>query len=190
MIEIFDNLIPLTLQKEIKSTMLGGDFPWFHLEDITAYQTPDRERKPALTHYFVNDYQVVSGGFGLISALPHLASDKINFAYSKLFQARAFLQYPLNLVLLKNKTDYLHIDALFEHLVVIYYVCDSDGRTIIVDKQKENNKADWNLKYSDYPILEKVEPKQGRLLVFDGKYYHTAEQPENNVRCIINFNLI
>ena len=67
------------------------------------------------------------------------------------------------------------------HLVVLYYVNTSDGDTIIYN-QKEETK--------EYTIKQKVTPKQGRVVVFDGRFYHTAEQPSNDIRCVINFNLI
>ena len=38
-------------------------------------------------------------------------------------------------------------------------------------------------------IKKKITPKQGRVVVFDGRFYHTAEQPTDNKRCIINFDV-
>ena len=40
-----------------------------------------------------------------------------------------------------------------------------------------------------YTIKKRVTPKQGRIVLFDGSLYHTAEQPLNNIRCIVNYNL-
>ena len=65
---------------------------------------------------------------------------------------------------------------------MLYYVCDSDGDTIIYNERKETpDKV--------YTIKERVTPKQGRVVLFDGCLMHTAEQPINNVRCIVNYNL-
>jgi len=38
-------------------------------------------------------------------------------------------------------------------------------------------------------IKKQVNPKKGRLLVFDGSYWHTAYQPKENIRCVININV-
>ena len=38
--------------------------------------------------------------------------------------------------------------------------------------------------------LKRVSPKQGRVVIFDGAFYHTAEQPQKDVRLIINYNVI
>jgi hypothetical protein len=74
--------------------------------------------------------------------------------------------------------------------VVLYYVIDSDGDTLIVDKIREGNIEEYHHSAEDYKILQRVKPKQGRAVIFDGKYYHTAEQPSTNMRCIINFDIV
>ena len=57
---------------------------------------------------------------------------------------------------------------------------DSDGDTIIYNERKESE---------SYTVKERVTPKQGRIVIFDGGLYHTAEQPLNNTRCIVNYNM-
>jgi hypothetical protein len=190
MIRIIDNIIPASLQNEIKAILFDGNFPWYHNSDITSSKTPEDERTPGLSHFFVKEYQAISPYYGILSSIPHIAGDKVSFAYSNLFQCRAFLQYPLNRSILKSTVDNLHIDHIMDHLVVLYYVCDSDGSTIIVDKKKQNNIYEHNLKYTDYTVLEAIKPKQGRAVIFDGSYYHTAEQPQYSVRSVVNFNLV
>ena len=37
---------------------------------------------------------------------------------------------------------------------------------------------------------KKIKPKRGRVVLFDGKLYHTAEQPNNHKRCIVNYDLV
>ena len=74
----------------------------------------------------------------------------------------------------------VHIDLEEDHFVMLYYVCDSDGDTIIYNEQ---------IKSETYTLQRRVTPKQGRVVLFDGSYYHTAEQPLNNIRCVVNYNL-
>jgi hypothetical protein len=69
-----------------------------------------------------------------------------------------------------------HHDFTFDHYVLLYYVNDSDGATVIFDNN--NN------------ILEKINPKKGRFLLFDGKLLHSSSSPINcKYRIVINFNL-
>ena len=108
---------------------------------------------------------------------------KMDFDNLKIIQGRSFLQFPLNL---KDRTpDTPHIDIENkEHIVALYYVCDSDGDTIIYNERK-----DQGLEAKSYTIKEKVTPKQGRMVIFDGTLYHTAEQPKDNIRCVVNYDL-
>ena len=63
---------------------------------------------------------------------------------------------------------------------MLYYVCDSDGDTIIYNEQ---------IKSETYTLQRRVTPKQGRVVLFDGSYYPTAAQPLHNIRCVVNYNL-
>ena len=82
-----------------------------------------------------------------------------------------------------SEVDAPHVDIdNFRHFVVLYYVCDSDGDTIIY------NEKEYGLK--KYTERQRVSPKQGRCVIFDGTQMHTAEQPINsNIRCVVNYNL-
>ena len=40
-----------------------------------------------------------------------------------------------------------------------------------------------------FTMKKKVSPKQGRVVLFDGRHFHTAEQPNHNLRCIVNYDL-
>ena len=106
---------------------------------------------------------------------------KFGLSDVKVLQGRSFLQFPVNT---DGTIDSPHIDIYSrKHLVCLYYVCDSDGDTIIYN-EREKDRPD-----GIYTIKQKVTPKQGRVVLFDGWLMHTAEQPINNVRCIVNYNL-
>ena len=83
--------------------------------------------------------------------------------------------------------DTPHLDRFEPHLVFLYYVCDSDGDTIIYDYKTEKE-GDVPF-FEDVKELKRITPKQGRVVIFDGMYWHTAEQPTKDVRCVINFNI-
>jgi hypothetical protein len=127
----------------------------------------------------------------LIENIGDKGAELYGFDYTDVSQVRSFLQFPLNTNWRKQFVDKLHCDSDLEHLVVLYYVLDSDGDTIIVNKKFETGEGiRTDLEYTDYEVLHRITPKKGRAVIFNGKYYHTAEQPTNGVRCIINFNLV
>ena len=101
------------------------------------------------------------------------------------------MQLPSNIK--REDVDTPHTDIPVDHFVMLYYVCDSDGDTIIYN-EKCNNLDDYDdninvVKNKIFSIQKKVTPKQGRVVLFNGKLYHTAEQPNNNIRCVVNYDL-
>ena len=196
---VIDDFLDKEYQEKIKNTLLGGDesyidddFPWHFTEDITAAGDDDSQHRSALAHNYVeiqdDDVDDVTQLYGVVNSKFHSlfmpllrkAAIKFNMKHVDVLQGRSFLQFPLNL---KDQTvDTPHIDIEdLKHLVVLYYVCDSDGDTIIYNEREEKN---------SYTIKRKVTPKQGRVVLFDGLLMHTAEQPKNNIRCIVNYNLV
>ena len=107
---------------------------------------------------------------------------KLGMRNINVLQGRSFLQFPINT---DGTIDTAHIDIEedIDFMVALYYVCDSDGDTVIYNEREE-------LPNEKYTIKESVTPKQGRMVIFDGRLYHAAKQPINsNTRCIVNYNL-
>ena len=114
------------------------------------------------------------------------ACDKINFKRKDCLQGRSFLQLPLNLK--DRRLDAPHIDADKDHLVILYYVNDSDGDTVIYKNHFVNN--DTTPKFEELEEIKRVTPKSGRVVMFNGRHWHTSCQPEHNVRCVVNYNVV
>lgn len=185
---IIDDFIPKSQQELIKTNLFGPDFQWHYTEDVT-YGVDAKVNRPAFFHKFVNDGNPTSPFYNLVSSIAHLGAERVGFDTKLVGRARSFLQIPLNGI--NDDVDPLHIDMPIEHLVVLYYVIDSDGDTIIVDKKLTGPlDEEYHCQWKDYDVIHKITPKQGRCVIFDGRYYHTAEQPKENVRCIINFDLL
>lgn len=178
---IFDDIINLEDQEKIKAELCGKGkaFPWFFINDVTGGKNPKQSR-PAHQHILVERTKDNSNFHSWLLPIVEKSVDKINFKYKRIEQARAFLQLPLNL---QNKNvDTPHTDLEYKHLVVLYYVSTTDGDTLIYNEQE----IPENLKFT---INKRVTPKQGRVVIFDGRFWHTAEQPTKGVRCILNYNL-
>ena len=191
-IYVIDDFIDTEYQEDIRNILMGDyqyrkkDFPWYYTEDVTGANDPDSQHRTALGHdYVVMDNEDDQTGERLSEFhylfLPMLKDvcRRMNIKNINVLQGRSFLQFPLNL---KDRTvDTPHIDIYEKrHIVALYYVCDSDGDTIIYNERKESE---------SYTIKQRVTPKQGRMVIFDGWLMHTAEQPLNNTRCVVNYNL-
>jgi len=192
---VVDDFIPLSLQEEIKGNLIGKSeghgFPWFYTNDITyGVHAKNSERNPAFSHLFKVGDKVVSPHFSFVAGLAHIGAGLVDFNFKSIIQARAFIQLPLESSFKRAETDLLHIDSIDPHLVVLYYVVDADGDTLLTDTKYTPGEEDrWDMKVEDHNVIARVTPKQGRALIFDGSYYHTAEQPTNSLRCVINFDV-
>tara|TARA_B110000967_G_C18513007_1_gene377306 strand:+ start:13 stop:618 length:606 start_codon:yes stop_codon:yes gene_type:complete len=189
-LEVFDDIIDKSLQEKIKSTLFTDNFPWFFVDDVTT-DTINSQSRPAFFHKFYDNFENNSEYAWITEKIISSVIDKFKLKITQIIQSRTFLQLPLNGI--EGLVDNAHIDSSRSHLVVLYYVMDSDGDTIIYDKKWERGIQDLNSEETKKMIIKKrVTPKQGRVVVFDGKYWHTAEQPTHNKsskRCVINNNI-
>ena len=187
---IFDDIININYQLQIKDILLGErtfneeDFPWFFIPDITYNDDLENQGRCGFSHYFADmEEGIISRFHPLFIKLIQNSCKKINVEKVDILQARSFLQLPTNIT--KEDVDDAHIDIVTDeesppYFVMLYYVCDSDGDTIIYNEREKSE---------SYTIKKRVTPKQGRVVLFDGGFYHTAEQPNKDKRCIINYDL-
>ena len=188
---VIDDFIDKDYQEDIKDVLLGkeewGDllFPWHYIDDVTAAFEEDNQGRPGLSHVYVeyNDDKtsdIVSDFHDLFIPMLELACETLEVPSARIVQGRSFMQFPLNLQSDEDDTPHIDLDEGIRHIVVLYYVKDSDGDTVIYNERTESD---------TYTVKQKVTPKQGRVVIFDGGQYHTAQQAINSVRCIVNYNL-
>ena len=187
---VFDDIIDLKYQEKIKNILIGEEtfndyyFPWYFTQDVTKHNDVDSQKRSAFFHgYVVSDNDNTMGTIDsifhdiFITLLKNVCC-KIDKQDVNIIKGRSFLQLPINYN--GERIDTPHIDIVDDHFVILYYVCNSDGDTIIYNEK---------VKSDSYTIQKRITPKQGRVVVFDGSYYHTAEQPIDNIRCVVNYDL-
>ena len=81
------------------------------------------------------------------------------------------------------------------HIILIYYINDASGETLISDLHVKNvkNLEELNQKitsgeYCNFNIIKRITPKKGKLLVFDGGLFHCGLWPTDGDRYNININ--
>lgn len=207
---VFDDFIPVSYQNEIQK-VLFDDAQWMLKYDITYSRKnfnklvetrPGLTPRPGFHHALVQNAKVVSPTHFLFKPMLLAACEKANITLEEVTLGRSFLQIPLTHPEHFNIKDPLHVDTYFSHIVILYYVVSSDGDTIITDKKFkladiENRKLSDGLRdetidvrYEDCNIVKRITPKKGRVVVFDGGYYHAGEQSKQSMRCIINYNVM
>ena len=188
---VIDEFIDKDYQEDIKDVLLGKEdweeelFPWHYIDDVTDAFTEGNQGRPGLSHVYVeyNDdgsSSLITNFHNLFVPLLKLACKTLNVPNAKIIQGRSFMQFPLNLKSKEDDTPHIDLDEGQRHIVVLYYVVTSDGDTIIYNERTKSK---------TYTEKQRVTPKQGRVVIFDGGLYHTAQQCSKRPRCIVNYNL-
>jgi len=183
---VIDDFIDKDYQEEIKNNLMGdNDFPWYYIDDVTAAYDEGNQGRPGLSHVYVeynddNTSEIVSEFHELFLPLLNKACQVLQVPKANIVQGRSFLQFPLNLNSSDDDTPHIDLYEGDRHIVVLYYVVTSDGDTVIYNQRTESDV---------YTVKQKVTPKQGRVVIFDGGLYHTAQQALRQIRCIVNYNL-
>jgi hypothetical protein len=125
----------------------------------------------------INEENVANMSLSILEKL----SQKHEFNVEKLSRSLAN-------VLFKNKEyawSYPHIDETFKHFVMVYYVFDSDGDTVLYNETYDGI-TNYENKLTE---LATIRPKAGSAIIFDGRRYHSYTRPvENDIRGIFNVN--
>ena len=66
-----------------------------------------------------------------------------------------------------------HVDQEVPHKVLLYYINDADGDTFF---------------FKDKEVIHRETPERGKMVLFDGSYYHASSAPSNNIRMTLNIN--
>jgi hypothetical protein len=179
--QVIDDFLTPSYHSEILQFVEGGEMQWYYSPDITV---DGKVSKQLGLHGFSNHF------YDIMRETPPSPFQSLMMPF--LFQVKDLVKSPRILRARLDMTLYNpfclpdacahtpHVDMNGEHHTAVYYVNDSDGDTIIYNEREE---------LGTYTIKQKVTPKQGRMVLFDGSLYHTAEQPLNNVRCVVNYNL-
>jgi hypothetical protein len=183
MILVYDNLLDQQEEDHIENFLRDPKFPWFlsigynhYTTDkncIDANSNKNSQECVLLTHVFYLDSVKNSDNYLLSDFVLNIFLNKTNYSFKSLTRSKA------NLQLVSKTTDALHttphIDSNKDHKVLIYYVNDCDGDTFIFQNDE----------------VERISPKKGRFVLFDGSYYHAAGlAKDSDFRINLNFNLL
>jgi hypothetical protein len=170
----------------IKTVMTDMTFPWYLSNgNYTCDESVFLKRSDENTYenyqfthvFFDGETDKSTPYFRIIDCILTALAQKYekNFCMNRI---KANLQSSQNTEL-KYNTPHKNIEDL-DHIIVLYYVNDADSKTFIF----ENEEKPWKIKHE-------IECKAGRVLIFNGKHYHTGMHPKNsNYKIVINFNVV
>ena len=188
--EAIDKLVSSNDQDNFENLLTSNNFAWFISENdktvdedeykIRKLKFPNIRESVQLSHTFCypvdnNKTEINSDKYDDTIKLFNNVMAHFKLNNLEVFRIKANLQMQCE----SNKLEHHntpHIDvSTIKHYVAIYYVNDSDGKTILFNK--------------DNTVKIKVSPKKGRFLVFDGSILHTGSHPiKNKKRMVVNYN--
>ena len=185
----YDNILPEEQQIFIKKWLIENDtFPWFFYNSTVPEHYLRQQHNDVflndsiqLTHSFVSydihtkKSQIDSPYYNIAEIIIKKFINLYDYKNVQILRAKTNLQFQYNNTT-ENSYCAPHIDLLESHHVLIYYVNDSDGDTFLFDKNKK--------------IVNRISPKKGRILFFNGDILHASSLPiKSKYRSVINFDI-
>jgi hypothetical protein len=170
-IKVYDNILPLELSDAIEDLIFGGHnrIPLFYNPNIA---TNNRSIfAPAFSSMFYESSKnLLSPNSHLFLEVLYRLGQFTNIAIQHIVQGRVFVHLPSP----NPGPDEKHVDLLENHWVCLYYINDSEGDTIIFKDNGEER--------------QRITPKKGRIVFFDGTLKHCSSRPATKTRAVLNFD--
>jgi hypothetical protein len=196
---VIKNCIHPNLQDAIEEYYFSDSYVWLGKTGKYQDQLKGKKLTTDISNPKIEDGPLLNEfEFDLIVPILKSCLEQINVEYNKsdVILVRTLMQIPKE----SNARNNIHVDTNKKCYTVVYYVNDSDGDTIFLNKttkefsfenyEKMRFDEDWYEKqkeiFTDVSFTET--PKKGTAVIFDGSIYHASSYPTKNKRCVINFN--
>lgn len=189
---VVDDIISKDYADHIEFIVNEKDFPLFYRQGIvtTPEEKWDNGNIDGFIHMLFEVQKPVSPRFPLIYPLVLSISEATGIKWRVLERLR------FNFVLGDPRSELLHhtphTDNYTPHWSAIYYVNDCDGDTFFFDQKltEETEEESYRiLAENKWTIKQRVSPKKGRLVMFDGLRFHASSHTKTKpYRCVINMN--
>jgi hypothetical protein len=209
---VLDNVVSPRYQDMIESWLLDPVSKWSFQKDIALADNVIEKLNLQTKHGFSKGFfNVKVGGqdelWPMILPLVFEAFHKANLEFNEVLFSRSFLTTPIPGCGL-NDYDHIHVDAPDEHMVCLYYANDADGgdtvyfdRTVkdvlarieelqgerpLLEGQDLLEYLDSQIDKKEWNVIQRVSPKKGRCVIFNGARYHSAARCQSGHRLIVN----
>jgi hypothetical protein len=177
-IQVFDDVVPEFLQDYLYASIFGKireDQIYPIIDFKIKYELTAEENGvvPISFTHTLKSSNTLSPNLANFSLIPIKVCERLNIYLKDIIVGRVFLTMPYNSGLPHARP---HTDRAIPHWVVLYYVNDADGDTVFFDRQGKE--------------FQRVTPKKGRVVFFNGNIMHGGGIPKNYPRCVVNFNIL
>lgn len=190
--KIIDNFLPKDKFDRLHNAVMSTGFPWFYTQYVSLPPGEHSFNDPLAIEtsgwfHLLYDNEDGSGSryYDLFLDFFEELENRFGYTRNQLLRARLSLKTPKP-EFTENHYNLPHIDYNFPHIVLLYYINDSDGDTRMFNEFFTGFPTP-----STFTVQETIKPVANRLVIFDGIQYHTAANPINTDRRVIfNLNLL
>ena len=174
MIMVIDNALADPLYKSIKDIVDDENFPWYlgnDIDDTNKFYIGTQTKQLVHLLYNYKEINIASVHTDFIHKLitPIFKKNKI---YGDIVKSKFNLLFPHHIVKNKLEHNIAHIDDEEPHYSITYYLNNSDGDTVFFK--------------DDYTELQRVEPKENRMVISDGIYHASTNPIKSSFRKVLN----
>ena len=83
-----------------------------------------------------------------------------------------------------------HVDWVNPHETCIYYINSTDGDTVFFDQTYDTSLSLEANTSKQKTVINKISPKQGKAILFDGLQYHSGNPSKTDLRFVLNINYV
>jgi len=174
LLKVFDGIIPQELADTIEHIFLEDCIVPFKYIDNVALPDTGVESPGFASVFFPFEHSFLEKEDKIYGLLKHLMTEfsrKTETEVDNVLAFRSFIHLPRG----ESKKDHIHTDLPVDHFVMLYYINDSEGNTVLFQDDEET-------------IIREVSPKKGRIVFFDGSIKHCSTTPSKKTRAVINVN--
>ena len=189
---IFDDIIPELDQLKLEDYVKLSNLKWNYQHNITGlYGGTDSLKLPANVLRGIDITEVII--IDIINSIKLNSLNKLNMEFEKDYRYKINWTTPISEGY--NFKNLIHVDMDVAHIAIVYYINDTDGNTIFLNNKKGNSAESHQSNFkgidlNEFEIVNRIPPKKGRAIIFDGNIYHYGEYPTITDRFIINFDLV
>ena len=176
--QIRDNIISKNYQDFIEETFTE-DFPWYYyLQDLEGWE--EEWNSSNFIHMIYSEERYWQSPLEKTKRYKDIVYPILLQALDKQVKALHRIRAVMNIRgQITDKGYPPHVDFLYPHLTMIYYVNDAAGPTIIYDGKDQKSPG---------KVVAEVEPKKGRILMMSGDTLHAGSSTTSYRRILLNFN--
>ena len=192
---ILDEIIDKEKQDVIEDYMFSGDVDWQMTRNVHFRKSQNPEVDLSKSKKLIGFKHRIFD-FGKIRTEKHF---DLFAEISENISKRLHWQVQINHirgamfpnVAVPEKSGIPHIDFRDqpEHKIVLYYVNDIDGDTVLFKNTTKDTSSQLALQENNLTEMISVKPKKGRCVIFDGDRYHATGRPRVDFRCVLNYNI-